>query len=414
MTLRPFRSVCLDVTRLVSRVGAGPRTGIDRVEYAYLRELLSRTPPLFGLARTSTGFVMLNQYGLRALRARIDGTEPWGSADFEAKLSRRVSPSRRRAEADLRRFAVARSRKGGLSDLLALHLPAGALYLNTGHSNLDGTVFSAIRRVKDARSVVLVHDTIPLRRPDLQRPGTVARFDEKMSAVAEGADIVICSTEAERGHIEREIQRRGGRPKFVTAPLGIDVPVPGPFVQVAPPDGPFFAVVGTIEPRKNLQLLIRIWNRLADELRPSRVPGLCIIGRRGWEAPGTLACLDALKARCSEVREYSALDDGAKGAIVSKARALLFPTLDEGFGLPPLEALALGTPVVCSDLRVFRETMGNAPVYADPADMYHWIGVVRDLAGDGDAMRADVRSRTQGLVLPTWQAHINRVLSTIP
>ncbi len=414
MTPRPSRAVCLDVTRLVSRVGAGPRTGIDRVEYAYLRDLLSGTLLLFGLARTATGFVLLDRRGLRALKARIDGTEPWGDEDLQARLSLRLSLARRCAEADLRRLAVARSWKGGLPELLASGLPAGTVYLNTGHSNLEGTVFSAVRRVADARSAVLVHDTIPLRRPDLQRPGTARRFDEKMSAVAGASDLIICSTETERRHIEREIQRHGGHPGFVTAPLGIDVPVPAPRIRVAPPDGPFFAVVGTIEPRKNLRLLIRIWDRLADELGPSRVPGLCIIGRRGWETPETLACLDALKARCSEVREYSALDDGAKAAIVSRARALLFPTLDEGFGIPPLEALALGTPAVCSDLSVFRETMGDAPVYADPADMYHWLGVVRDLAGDSGAMRADRLRRAERLALPTWQTHINLVLSTIP
>jgi len=58
--------------------------------------------------------------------------------------------------------------------------------------------------------------------------------------------------------------------------------------------------------------------------------------------------------------------------------------------------------------------MGDAPVYADPSDMYQWLGVVRDLAGDVGAMRAEILGRSQGLALPSWRSHVNRVLSMIP
>ena len=408
-----LRPVCLDVTRLVSRVGAGSHTGIDRTEYAYLRELLDLEMRLYGLARTATGYVLLDRGGLRSLKARLDGAEPWGRYDVAAMLSRRLSPARRTAEADLRRLSIAHARKGGLLRI-ASGLPAGCLYLNTGHSNLAKPVFDAIRQVGDARAAVLVHDTIPVRRPDLQRPGTPSRFDKKLLAVANGADIVICTTGTERGHVEREICNRGGRPVFVTAPLGIEEFSPPSACLADTTRESSFVVVGTIEPRKNLRLLIDVWNALVADPPATGVPSLHIVGQRGWETPNVLARLDALKARTSRVHEHGFLDDGAKAALIARARALLFPTFDEGFGLPPLEALALGTPAVCSDLDVFRETMGDAPVYADPSDMYQWLGVVRDLAGDVGAMRAEILGRSQGLALPSWRSHVNRVLSMIP
>lgn len=410
MTARP---VCLDVTRLVSRVGAGPHTGIDRVEYAYLRELLARGGPVFGLSRTATGFVLLAREGLAALKARIDGSCPWGAADIEARLSRRLSPDRRRAEADLRALAAARARRGGLGPMLEKALPAGTLYLNTGHANLSDDVFDAVRHAALGAAAVLVHDTIPIRRPEFQRPGTVERFEKKLAAVARGADVVLCTSRTERQHVERELRRLGAGTDVVVVPPGIDVPVPERSEGRLPRD-PYFVVLGTIEPRKNLSLVIDVWNALADAPPEGRVPGLCIIGRRGWERKETLARLDALKARCPEVVEYPDLGDGPKAALLADARALLFPSFDEGYGFPPSEALALGTPAVCAPLDVFRETLGDVPVYAAADDMYQWLKIVRELADGERSAGADIVRRAKGLVLPTWKDHVNRVLTTIP
>lgn len=410
MTDRP---TCLDVTRLVSRVGAGPHTGIDRVEYAYLRELLARGGPLFGLSRTATGFVLLTREGLAAVKARIDGASPWGAADIEARFSRRLSPDRRRAESDLRALAVARSWRGGLAPMFARALPAGTLYLNTGHANLSDDVFDAVRNVSQGAAAVLVHDTIPIRRPEFQRPGTAERFEEKLAAVARGADVVLCTSRTEGRHVERELRRLGGGPEVVVVPPGIDVPAPERTDDPLP-RAPYFVVLGTIEPRKNLSIVIDVWNALADDATEGLVPGLCIVGRRGWESEETLARLDALKARCPEVVEYSDLGDGPKAALLADARALLFPSFDEGYGFPPFEALALGTPAVCAPLDVFRETLGDVPVYAAADDMYQWLKIVRIIADVEHSEGADIVRRAKGLELPTWKDHVNHVLTTIP
>ena len=108
------------------------------------------------------------------------------------------------------------------------------------------------------------------------------------------------------------------------------------------------------------------------------------------------------------------LGRGAKAALLAGARALLFPSVDEGYGFPPLEALALGTPAVCAPLEVFRETLGDVPVYAEADDMYQWLSIVRALAGGDRSAGADIARRARDLVLPTWSDHVNRVLTTIP
>jgi glycosyltransferase involved in cell wall biosynthesis len=402
------RSVLLDVTRLVSRVGAGPATGIDRVERAMLRGLLARDLNLRGLCRTAAGFVLLDRPALGTLDRQLDGAEPWGRADLAGRLSLRLTPARRAAEGAVRRAAWGRAGVRGLKALLAAELPPGTAYLNLGHSNLTDTVFDALGQVAGARAAVLIHDTIPLRLPATQAPGASRRFAARLAVAARHADVLFCPSRAERDHIAAALGPVP-RPEIVVAPLGIDLPAPDHNALRAAggaPGGPYFVAIGTIEPRKNIGLLLDLWDRLDRAPPPGGLPGLCLVGRRGWETPAFFRRLDALKARLPAVREFPDLSDGAKAALLAGARALLFPSRAEGYGLPPLEALSLGVPPVCAPLPVHAETLGDAAVYADPDDLYQWAGIVRDMA-DGD------RQIVSGWTAPTWDDHVNLVLATI-
>ena len=92
-----------------------------------------------------------------------------------------------------------------------------------------------------------------------------------------------------------------------------------------------------------------------------------------------------LDAGVPGVVELGGLADDQVRALLEGARALLFPSFAEGFGLPAIEAAALGVPVICSDLAVFRETLGNAGVYLPPTDGYLWKKSIGAFAGqDGD------------------------------
>lgn len=406
----PGRPLCLDVTRLVSRVGAGPATGIDRVERAWLVGLLERDPGVRGLARTAWGFVLLDAAGLADLAARLDDGS-WGPPDLAARLSLRLAAGRRAAEATLRRNAIARVGRRRLAESLARHLPAGSVYLNVGHSNLDDAVLGAVRAVTGATILVLVHDTIPIRLPGSQRPGATARFAARLAAVARHADRVICTSQAEAIHVAEALARAGAAPPITVAPLGIDRVTPdmAALDALGLPDAPLFTAVGTMEPRKNLGLLLDLWERLAADPPAAGVPTLALVGRRGWETPAFFARLDALQARLPQVREMNDLSDGARAAVLARSRALLFPSRAEGYGLPPLEALALGVRPVCAPLDVYAETLGDSAVYADPDDLYHWERIVRTMAADGAGETGGTGRHGQ----PDWSDHLNLALSTI-
>jgi glycosyltransferase involved in cell wall biosynthesis len=253
-----------------------------------------------------------------------------------------------------------------------------------------------MRGLPGARIVVLLHDTIPLDHPAFARAGVPRAFARKV-AVAGEADLLVFSSVAARDTARRHLLRM---PASVVAPLGTETPQPGVLPDLPGLTRPFFLMLGTIEPRKNHALILDVWDRLPDP------PALVIAGRRGWADAALLARLDALKARLPQVIEAPGLPDPAVAALLRDARALLFPSLAEGFGLPPVEALAVGTPVIASDLPVLREVLGRNAVYLPPMDPYPWCDEVLRALSDPQPRRAPVRP------LP-WESHVNAVLRTM-
>ena len=360
--------------------------------------------PVFGLVRTTLGYVFLDHDGVRGLQARVTGALPWGAADALSTFARRKGDAVRRAESDLRRLARARCLPARLRAMLARHLPPRSVYLNVGHTNLTDRVLSAVRGVEGARIVAMVHDTIPLDFPDLQRPGTVPDFRARLGRVMARADLILTNSAATAEDLRRHAPDPSALPPVLVAPLGLDltVPDPGALPSGLPPGAPYFVCVGTIEPRKNHALLLDIWEGWG-----AGAPPLFICGSRGWLNEDVFRGLDALPPG-SPVRELSGLPDGALAALVAGARALLMPSLAEGFGLPPVEAAALGTPVICADLPVYREVLGDIAVYANATDRYLWENRIRDLMEDRTAEQ--LRARLRGFAPPVWDDHFGKVL----
>lgn len=406
-TPAPPGPVCLDVTRLVSRVGLGAPTGIDRVEAAYLRALLAAGGPLWLLARLADGQALIDRAGAVRLAQCLSGATGWDRVDWRGALSRRLAPARRRAEATLRRLALARADVDAMGPMLARHLPAGTTWLNTGHSNLSVGVLAAWRTRPGARIAVLLHDAIPLDFPQFQRPGMAERFAGMLDRVAGAADLVICNSAHTRDRLRHHLGRRAPR-RMLVAHLGIDLLAQG---AGAPPPGlaagpPAFVCLGTIEPRKNHALLLDVWERLAREMPHAELPHLHIAGRRGWCSAALFARIAAVQRAGLPVFEHNALPDAAVAALLARARALLLPSRAEGFGLPAFEAAAAGLPLVCADLPVWRELLGDWPIRHDPDDVAAWAASVRRLS------RAPV-ARPAAPALPTWEAHFAHVFAAL-
>ena len=139
--------------------------------------------------------------------------------------------------------------------------------------------------------------------------------------------------------------------------------------------GKFFLTVGTIEPRKNFDVLIDAYADLPPSLRQSHP--LVLVGQPGW---GKLASrhADMLRQEGS-VRFTGYVDEALLRALYASATAMLFPTLYEGFGIPVAEALAAGLPVIASDIAIMHEVAGQVATFVPPRDVAAWTEAIRRL-----------------------------------
>ncbi len=143
--------------------------------------------------------------------------------------------------------------------------------------------------------------------------------------------------------------------------------------------GRYALTVGTLEPRKNLRRLLDAWARLPAALRRER--SLLVAGGRGWGSE-TVAGVIARRPELAAVRLLGEVSDGDLAALYSAAEVFAYPSLAEGFGLPVVEAMACGAPVLTSDRSATAEVAAGAALLVDPEDMLAISRGLADLLGD--------------------------------
>lgn len=149
----------------------------------------------------------------------------------------------------------------------------------------------------------------------------------------------------------------------------------------------FFLYVGTIEPRKNLVRLIEAWERIAGKCSAD----LVIAGRNGWRY-GPIKEAAAASPHAARIHFPGFIAHEDLPTLLSSAETFVWPSLCEGFGLPPLEAMACGTPVVTSNVSSLPEVVGDAAIQVDPADVYALSEAMLKVAEDS-AVREDLIAR---------------------
>jgi glycosyltransferase involved in cell wall biosynthesis len=155
-------------------------------------------------------------------------------------------------------------------------------------------------------------------------------------------------------------------------------------------------------------MLLQVWRRLVRRLG-TNAPRLLVIGQRGWECEQVLDLLERSELLKGAVVEVARCDDETLAGHLLHARALLFPSLAEGYGLPLVEALRAGVPVIASDLPVFREIAGDVPDFLDPLDAPAWEQAILSYADETGPLRNRQLERLNGFRPPSWQDHFNAV-----
>jgi glycosyltransferase involved in cell wall biosynthesis len=285
-------------------------------------------------------------------------------------------------------------------------------YLNVGHTGLNDPGFRAWLSQANVRPIYLVHDLIPITHPEYCRDGECEKHRERMRTVLDTGAGVIGNSQATLDELSAfaRVERRSRPPALATL-LGSDA-LPSHAAGVPAPKRPTFLILGTIEARKNHLMLLQVWRRLVRQLG-AEAPQLLVIGQRGWECEQVLDLLDRSELIRDSVTEISRCDDATLATHLAHARALLFPSLAEGYGLPLLEAFRAGVPVIASDQAVFREIAGDIPEYLDPLDAPAWHLAILSYMENESLPRQAQLKRLAGFRPPTWEDHFAAVNSWI-
>lgn len=245
------------------------------------------------------------------------------------------------------------------------------------------------------RVVVTVHDLIPLTHPEFCEPHHVREFKLRVPPSVKRADTVIVVSSYTGQLVQDWFGIAPGRIRCI--PNGVheryrppeDPGVPAAVAARYGIRGPYLLFVGTMEPRKNLVRVIEAFGCM--HRKGFRDLSLVLAGKEFWGASAIRAAIERLGGQGRVLTPgYVAAED--LPALYSGATAFLFPSMVEGFGIPPLEAMACGCPVLTSATPALQEVVGDAAITVDPTDADAIAEGLCRLAEDS-ALRKALRSR---------------------
>jgi glycosyltransferase involved in cell wall biosynthesis len=380
---------------LVNELSAqGARTGIGHYTAQLLRCLRAQAPHDF-IESFPGPWVQRRRAIWQRLRARLQPAES-KAAPGAVPTDHTAGPRRPgwrawclgRARALARKWLVSELQSRGRRGAFDLYHEPNAIPLPT-----------------DLPTVVTIPDLSVLLYPEWHPADRVAEYESHFhKGLAQGRHFLAIS-EFTRQEL---IHKLGLRPDQVTRTYMGVRPGLGPMTETAvqavlrrlglPPR--YFLYLGTIEPRKNLLTLLRAYVKLPAEVR-ERFP-LLLAGGWGWKSADVAAFFHD-EGRHRGVIYTGYLPEEHLGAVLNGARALVYPSFYEGFGLPPVEMMACGGAVLCSTAEALVETAGGRAHLVDPLDEEGWREALRLAAMDDDWHTALRRGAVEAVRQFTWE-----------
>lgn len=406
--------IAYDATRLFLGPLSWTPRGIDRVDLEYARHVFTQSdddcyailPTIWGIRcfpreRVLRGLPRLEELWSETIAPEEDRAWLHLKARLQGHANQSIHrrPSRSPLVLAARMTSLLKATGIGLGHSAVATLPRGTAYLNIGQIGLSMPfLLRWLDRRPDIRSIFMLHDVIPLETPEYVEPSAVTGHAAMVEQTARRASGLVVTTQAARAAVQAQLEKRGAGQ---LATLALPLPVQDIFRRPASPepdlaDISYFVVCGAIEHRKNHLLLMEVWRRLARRLGP-QTPHLVAVGSLGWQGG---AIRDKFE-RSTDVNRYvhlvSGLSTPALHRLIGGARALLMPSLIEGYGLPIVEAGAMGTPVIASDISAHREVASPATVFVDPLDGPGWEAAILEKLRVGTAFASE-----QGFEVLTW------------
>ena len=276
-----------------------------------------------------------------------------------------------------------------------------------------------IKRHRRLRRFTTVYDLIAISNPELFGGPTVDLIRSMVDGF-DGDDYAMCISEATRVALLTHTPQLDSARVFV-APLAAGAHfypekdaerVATVCERIGLARGvPYLLSLCTLEPRKNLEAVIRAFARLHREGQVDRELRLVLVGNIGWKTERVFAALEEAQDCREAILLTGFVPDSDLAALYTGARAFVYMARIEGFGLPPLEAMQCGTPVVTSNTSSLPEVVGDAGVQVAPDDLDGLCTALLRLSKD-DAYREDLASRSvQRAALFSWERFIDQNLA---
>jgi glycosyltransferase involved in cell wall biosynthesis len=262
--------------------------------------------------------------------------------------------------------------------------------------------------------ILTVHDLTFMRYPEGATPNLRRYLNAVVPRSVKRADLVLADSESTKRDLAElldvppekvRVVYAGVEPRF--QPI-VDEEQLRVVARRYDLDPPFILTVGTLEPRKNLQRLFAAYALLRERL--AGAPRLVVVGAKGWLTEGIFAALEESGIK-EHVQFPGYVADEDLPAVYNLAGLFVFPSLYEGFGIPPLEALACGVPVACSNAPSLPEVVGDAALTFEPTDVEAMADAMLRLLTDSD-LRAGLISRGRDRATHfTWAAAATDLLA---
>lgn len=354
---------------------------------------LSRRSPLYARA------AILADYLVRYRGVRQDLALPF----TRAMANRRLAPVRQAMARDLPQDLVATEFSGRF--LIHETMPGDILFTPAYWHDIDAA-FYAIMKKRGLAIVPLIHDVLPVLMPENYHWPWVAEFEHNLRNMLVNANLVFTVSGATKTDV-LDFARRNKvpAPPVVVAHNGCDIRTAPEAPGLRFEDRRYVLLVGSIEPKKNHRFVAdaceRLWRQGEDF-------ELVCIGRPGWAYEEILADLKDREEYGRRLHLYDDVDDAGLAEAYAGAQATIMASENEGFGIPVVESLRAGTPVILSDIPVFREIAGKDGVYFAPGSEEALAARIQEVLEGGKAACAP-----ENFTWPTWRDTAEQILSRI-
>ena len=284
---------------------------------------------------------------------------------------------------------------------------------------VDLTIFPNFATWPTAKSkhvATVIHDLTYLYFPEVVEEKNLAHLRHVVPRSIKKADFIITVSESVKAELVKEFNLDPA--KCVVTPIPPDETF---FSTASPeaiqavkekyglnPDKKYLYFIGNLEPRKNLKTLVEAYQLLPQEVKAKY--SLVLAGGKGWKTEATQEAIDKAIAAGEDIKHIGFIDQADSPTLFQGASLFVMPSLYEGFGMPILEAMASGTPVVAADIPVLKEVGADFATYADPQSPESFKTAIEAALKQPKPSRESLQ---QNVTRYSWNQNVEKILETV-